>query len=110
MSLWTDTGSRGAFGAPPKGPGHLEAVERVKDWTRGRFGLSAREAILLAESACLPPGFPPMETVVAFWTADGQRHHFKVFKRVEDVEEDDVPPAWMKDALGESDGIACACC
>ena len=109
MSLWADAGTAGAFGAPRGGAAHLEAVERVKDWTRARFGL-ADEPVVLTESATLLPGFPPHETVVAFWTADGVRRHFKVFKRVEDVLEADVPPAFMKDALAEGDGISCACC
>ena len=110
MSLWADAGSSGAFGATRKGAGHLEAVERVKDWTRERFSLDASEAIVLTEGSTLLPGFPPHETVVAFWTADGVRRHFKVFKRVEDVLESDIPPAFMKEALGEGDGISCSCC
>ena len=35
------------------------------------------------------PGCPPLETVVAFWTADGTEHRFKLFKRVEDVARDE---------------------
>ena len=110
MSLWADAGSAGAFGAPRRGPAHLDAVERVKDWTRRRFGLDERDTIVLTEGATVLPGFPPHETVVAFWMADGTRRHFKVFKRVEDVAESDIPPAFMKDALAEGDGISCSCC
>ena len=86
----------------------VDAVERVKDWTRERFGLAEGETIVLQESPCALPGFPPVETLVAFWTADGERHHFKVFKRVEDVAGDDLPPAWMKASLAGD--IACECC
>ena len=111
MSLWADSGNpRAAFGSPGKGPPHLEAVERLKEWTRGRLTLAADEVILVSEIALSLPGFPPQETVVAFWTADGTRHHFKVFKRVDEVIENDLPPAWLKEALAASDGIACACC
>ena len=109
MSLWADAGSAGAFGAPRKGAGHLEAVERVKDWTRARFTLG-NEPIVLTEAAGTLPGFPAHETLVAFWGGDGTRHHFKVFKRVEQVTEDDIPPAFMKDALADGEGITCSCC
>jgi hypothetical protein len=111
VSLWTDTGNaRPRFGAARNGPGHLEAVEQVKEWTRGRFALREDEVVLVAESASSLPGYPPVETGVAFRTTDGTRHHFKLFKGVEEVVEDDLPPAWMKAALAASDGFGCECC
>lgn len=109
MSLWSEGSRRAAFDSVRKGPVHLDAVERVKDWTHSRFELAEDEVIMVSEMAPSLPGCPPLETVVAFWTADGTRHHFKVFKRVEDVVEDDLPPAWLKDALAASDGF-CECC
>jgi len=51
-----------------------------------------------------------MQTVVAFWTNDGTRHRFRVFKSVADVTEEDIPPAWLKAALAADDAIECACC
>jgi hypothetical protein len=111
MGLWTDTGSkRPRFGSAPKGAGHLDAVERVKEWTRVRFTLCDDETILVAENAATLPGCPALETVVAFWNADGARHHFKVFKPVEAVVEEDLPPAWLKESLALSEGVECACC
>jgi hypothetical protein len=111
MSLWADTGDASAkFGASRKSPGHLDAVERLKDWTRGRFALADEETVLVAEIAIALPGFPPLETIVAFWTVDGTRHHFTVFKPVESVVEEDLPPAWLKDSLALSEGVECACC
>jgi len=110
MSLWTDPGrQRAGPGAPRKGAEHLEALERVKQWTRERFALEAREAIVVAEVQRTLPGFPPRETQVGFWTADGTRHHFRVFKATNDVVEDDLPPAWLKKALA-NDGFDCECC
>jgi nitrate reductase delta subunit len=44
-----------------------------------------------------------------FWTALG-RHHYKIFKPLADVVEDDLPPAFMKNALIALDGIDCDCC
>jgi hypothetical protein len=111
MSLWADSGDAGGpFGAARKGPAHLEAVRRVKDWTRERFRLADEEVVIVNESASSLPGFPPLQTAVAFWTADGTRHHFTVFSPVEDVRDSDIPPAWLKDSLALSPGMECACC
>ncbi len=88
----------------------LEAAESLKDWTRERFALLERETVLVTERDSPLPGCPPRETIVAFWTADGTRHHFKVFKPMEDVAPEDLPPAWLKDSLALSEGIECACC
>ena len=89
---------------------HLDAVERVKDWTRNRFQLEETNLVLISEVASKLPGHPPLQTAVSFWLGQGNRHHFTVFKRVEDVLEDDLPPAFMKDALALSEGVSCSCC
>ncbi len=85
-------------------------LERVRNWTRERFQLQLDETILVTELACVVPGCPPLETVVAFWTRDGQRHHFKIFKTVDQVLPEDLPYAWMKHALAAVDGWTCDCC
>jgi hypothetical protein len=85
------------------------ALERVRDWVRERFGLADEVAIMVNELACTLPGCPPRETVVAFWTAPERRHHFKVFKPAAEVVTDDLPPAWLKDALVVAEGD-CDCC
>jgi hypothetical protein len=103
------TGSFGIASAR-KGPEHGVAAERVRAWTRARFSLPEDAAIMVAEVACAVPGCPPLETVVAFWTTNDRRHHFKVFKPVDEVVEDDLPPAWLKDALADIEGIGCECC
>jgi hypothetical protein len=89
---------------------HKEAAERLRAWTRARFSLAEDDAILVAEVACGLPGCPPLETVVAFWTADARRHHFKIFKPLCDVRPDDLPFAWLMDALAVLDGFECDCC
>jgi len=94
---------------------HLEAVGRIKDWTRNRFTLNDDDLVMVSEVASRLPGHPPLQTAVSFWTAQGPqndnyRHHFTVFKRVEDVIEDDIPPAFMKSALALSEGVSCSCC
>ena len=111
MTLWADASNAGAaFGAMRKGIAHLEAVERVKDATRTRFALREEDTVLVSEAAGTLPGFPAHETKVVFWTADGTRHHFKVFKPVEEVGEADVPPGWLRQALTAAEGVECSCC
>jgi hypothetical protein len=85
------------------------AFKRVRAWTRRRFKLADDETIMVSQVSCAIPGCPPLETLVVFWTAQG-RHHFKVFKPVADVVEDDLPPAFMKNALVWAEGLECACC
>ncbi len=85
------------------------ALARVRDWTRARFRLADDETVMVSEIACSVPGCPPIETHVVFWTAAG-RHHFKVFKPLADTAEDDLPPAFMKNALVWEEGLECSCC
>ena len=110
MSLWSEPSRRRAsLEAARGGHAHLEAVDRLKDWTRERFGLGAEDTVMVAEHAGTLPGFPPLLTGVAFWTADGTRYAYRVFKRAEDVALADIPPSWMRPAL-EFDGFDCECC
>jgi nitrate reductase delta subunit len=88
----------------------LAALERVREWTRARFKLPDDAAVMVAEMACGLPGCPPLETVVAFWTGTDRRHQFKIFKRVQEVVADDLPPAFMKNALMVDEEASFACC
>ncbi len=100
------------LGFTKKGPNSAAfdaAFDHVCDWTRGRFALGDNETIMVAEIACAVPGCPPIETHIVFWTIQGRRH-FKVFKPVTEVVEDDLPPAFMKNALVWSEGFECSCC
>ena len=91
-----------------KDPDHTAALDRVREWVRVRFALGDA-AVFVAEVACGLPGCPPVETVIAFWF-DERRHHFKVFKPVGDVIEDDLPPRWMRRALAVPEDYECDCC
>ena len=97
------------MGSARKSPEHGAAAEQVRDWTRERFGLPPDSTIMVAEVTCAVPGCPPLETVVAFWV-EATRHHFKVFKPIAEVSEDDLPPAWLKDGLADIEGFGCECC
>jgi hypothetical protein len=111
MSLWSDLDPPGGpFGSARKGAAQVDAAQRVKDWTRGRFGLAETETIVVTEIARAAPGFPPLQTSVTFWIADARRHHFSVFKPVREVADADIPPAWLKESLALSEGVQCACC
>jgi hypothetical protein len=100
----------GRIGFIKKSPAHSAALERVRAWTRGHFALADDVTILVSEIACTLPGCAPLETVVAFWTETDKRHHFKIFKPVAEVVRDDLPPAWLKDALAVPEGGDCDCC
>ena len=91
-------------------PQEAAAADRIKVWTRERFRLTNDTAILVSEVACGLPGCPPLETVIAFWTGQDTRHHFKVFKPIAEVVEDDLPPSWMKNALIAEEGAGLECC
>jgi hypothetical protein len=97
------------LGFSKKSPGNSSAADRVRDWTRARFALTDDETVMVSEVACGVPGCPPVETHLVFWTAAG-RHHFKIFKPLADVVEDDLPPAFMKNALIALEGADCDCC
>jgi nitrate reductase delta subunit len=88
-------------------PSPAEALDRIEEWTRERFALAQDTAILVSEVACGLPGCPPRETVVVFWSERDKRHQFRIFKPPEEVVENDLPPAWLKNALIALDGLEC---
>ena len=88
-------------------PSRAEAASRVKAWTRDRFG---EVTVLVSEVESATPGFPQLHTVVAFWTAERKHYHFRVFKPLEQVVEEDIPPAWYRDALAVAPAVDCGCC
>ena len=93
--------------APQKHPDRASAAGRIKQWTRDRFG---DVTVLVSELESGTPGFPPLTTVIAFWTAERKHYHFRVFKPLEQVAEADIPPAWYRDALAVTPGVDCSCC
>ena len=104
------------FGSFVINPQQDAALVRVEAEVRLRFQLTATTTVLVTELACELPGCPPLETVIAFWLGEGEvdgqplRHHYKVFKPVQQVTEADLPPWWMKDALAVPPDWVCACC
>jgi nitrate reductase delta subunit len=98
------------LGSFARSPARLAAVERVQDWTRARFALAEDTVIVAAEIACQVPGCPPIETVIAFWTGEGTRYRFKIFKPVAEVVADDLPVAWLLPSLIDYGDLGCDCC
>jgi nitrate reductase delta subunit len=47
---------------------------------------------------------------VVFWTAQGVRHRFKIFKPALQVTEEDLPYGWLMRALAAPEGIDEDCC
>ena len=97
------------FAPVKKGPERLRIIERVGEWTRERFKLPEEATVFVSEITCSLPGCPPLETVVAFWIAE-QRYQFKLFKPVAEVVVDDLPFAWLKDALAVQERVGWDCC
>ena len=97
------------FASVRKNPERLQVVDRMAEWTRERFKLPKESVIFVSEIACPLPGCPPLETVVVFWVGE-QRYQFKLFKPVAEVVVDDLPYAWLKDALAVQEGIGWECC
>ena len=98
------------FGAAKRDAVHVAALDQIKEWTRERFGLGPSAPILVSAVACSVPGCPPLETVAAFWTDDGKRYQFKLFKPPQQVVPDDLPYTWLKKSLEASEGAGLDCC
>jgi hypothetical protein len=97
--------------APSKrSPNRADAAARLKAWTRERFALDNEATIFVTELEGGAPGFPPLRTVVSFWIAERGHFHFTAFRPLEEVREEDVPPAWYLDALKVEAGVPCGCC
>ena len=89
---------------------HLGALRRIKGWTRDRFSLGPADTVLVEQAQSTQPGFPPIETLIAFWTSPECRYEFTVFKPATEVDEGDLPPAWMRSSLKTEIVAGCTCC
>lgn len=85
-----------------------QVYERIREWTRARFGLDEDAAILIAELKCSVPGCPPLETALAFWTADDTRYQFKLLKPIAEVVPSDI--GWLIGDLKDQETNYWDCC
>ncbi len=105
------TDSRWSLKTFATGQDLLQQTRRIRDWVRTRYSLTGDDTCMVTEVVCELPGCPPLETVIAFWTENGEkRHHYKIFKPAAEVIEDDLPPYWMKNALAVDSDFYCSCC
>jgi len=84
---------------------NLQDISRVEAILRERFDVDQNEIILVSEDPGIKPGFPPFETNMIFWK-DETRYRLKVFTKVADVTDRDVPIKWLLPSLedaGEGD-------
>ena len=95
---------------PQNGAERLPAIDRIAEQTRRRFKLGPEAVVLIAELACTLPGCPPVDTVVVFWTPQGVRHRFKIFKPLLQVTEEDLPYDWLMRSLAAPEGFDEDCC
>ena len=86
----------------------LAALANIQGWTRGRFKLAPDAAVLVSEVACRLPLCPPLETAIAFWTEDGARRQFRLYKPMLEVVYDDI--GWLIGMPLSHDGAAWECC
>ncbi len=86
----------------------VSAILAVQGWTRLRFKLAPDTAVLVAEVPCRVPLCPPAMTAVAFWTEDGARHQFRLYKPVLEIVYDDI--GWLMFVPGANLGTAFDCC
>ena len=85
-------------------------AEVVREWVRERFALGHDAVIVVAELRCQVPGCPPIETVATFWDTEGERYALRVFKPLDEVVDDDLPPRWYMPALRDLGEAECSCC
>lgn len=85
-------------------------VRRIETLARDHFRLQPFTPVRVAEAPTTLPGFPPVETLVSFWSGNQSEHRWRVFKPVAQVTRDDLPPWWMKDAIVIDDMPFCDCC
>ncbi|MDG1118443.1 MAG: hypothetical protein P8N72_15160 [Flavimaricola sp.] len=95
------------FGRAATDTRNLHSLEQVETWTRETFGLTADCLVLVSEEAGRLPGFPPLLTVVLFWTPDGTRHRLTLFKPVAGVVAGDMPIHWLRPSLVDDAGDCC---
>jgi hypothetical protein len=61
----------------------------VKQWVRELFVLSDDATVMVIELRCLEPGCPPLETVIAILSENGNRH-YELHKSIAEVTEEDA--------------------
>ena len=85
---------------------NLNDISRIETIYRIRFQIESGDIILVSEDTGNKPGFPPFETNIIFWKND-TRYRQKIFLRVCEVTEDDVPIKWLLPSLEDNGDVDC---
>lgn len=59
-------------------PTHTQAI---KTWVVEELALSGDDTVSVMESACIDPGCPVVETIIAVFGADGTTRHWKLTRQ-----------------------------
>lgn len=59
-------------------PAHTQAI---KQWVAEELGLGEDDVVSVMESACIDPGCPLVETIVAVFGADGSTRQWKLTRQ-----------------------------
>ncbi len=84
----------------------LADISRVECLVRDRFGVGPSELVLVSQDRATKPGYPPLETNVAFWKGE-KRYRLKIFSPVADVTDADLPVGWLLPALEDNGDAGC---
>jgi hypothetical protein len=74
----------------PKRVLHPDQVDRIKSWTRERWGLGDDVTIMVTELECRESGCPPIETVIAVLEGPGITKQYKIHKTTDEIGRHDV--------------------
>ena len=84
----------------------LADISRVEWLVRRRFGIDESDLVLVSQDRATKPGYPPLETNVAFWKSE-KRYRLKIFSPVADVTDADLPVGWLLPALEDNGDAGC---
>ena len=87
----------------------ITEVDRLDRLTHSRFKLDESVNVLIEEHRCKEPGSPPQMVQIQF-VLDEVPHQLTVFKPVEQITQEDYPPAWILISLQQVGAIGCSCC
>ena len=89
---------------PPKDI--LFDIARVEDLVRSRFDVGCDEIILVSQDQVFKPGFPMFETNIVFFKNEA-RYKIKIFSRISQVQNSDLPLRWLLPALEDNGELDC---
>ena len=84
----------------------LFEIARVEDLVRSRFKVGCDEIVLVSQDQVFKPGFPMFETNIVFFKNEA-RYKIKIFARISQVQNSDLPLGWLLPALEDNGELDC---